>query len=176
MSRYTFDVADADSDVLERWARQIASGKIDAVEVVDYDEVLAVLSKVQPPNSTTPAGWIVAGHAYDDDTLPAPFDSVGAQSNNVGASVWIHLSSGAMVAAIPDGPWNRPNQQFKFYYAPPRAAAPIQLDGWNGAQRAWNGRESCAPDIHHKHAIEFFNSVVGGTNTTYATASGPGVQ
>lgn len=176
MSSHKLDVDDA-AESLERWARQIAARKVDVVDVVDYDEVLAVLTKVQePPEPTTPAGWIVAGHAYDDAALPAPFDAIGAESNNIGASVWVHLGSGAMIAAIPTGLWRSAHEQFKFYYAPPRAAAPIPLDGWNGAQFTWDGTDSEAPSARHRDAIKFFNSVVGGSDTTYATKSGPGAQ
>src|SRR5262245_22906407 len=108
MSRYQVDVEDADA--LEHWVRQISSGKVDAVDVLDDDEVVAVLSKPQAQDSTTPVGWIVAGHAFDDDELPAPFDSLGTNSNNVGASVWVELSSGAMIAAVPTGLWKEQAQ------------------------------------------------------------------
>lgn len=49
----------------------------------------------------TPTGWLVSSHSFDDDELPIPFDSVGTDSNDVGAAVWIHLTSRAMIAVEP---------------------------------------------------------------------------
>lgn len=174
MSEHQFDVAD--TDAFQRWVREISTDGVNAVHVVDDDEVLAVLSKPQSPASTTPAGWIVAGHVHTDDQLPAPFDSIGAQSNNLGASLWVQLTTGAMIAAIPTGTWYMTGSQYKFYYAAPNACSPVLLVGWNEAQGLWDGQDADAPHARHRQAIEYFNSVVGGTNTTYAATSGPGVQ
>lgn len=103
----------------------------------------------------TPAGWLVASHSFDDDELPIPFDSVRTDSNNVGAAVWIHLASGAMIAAIPPGPWRRPGR-FAFYYTGPLGVSVIPLKEWTDAQQRWDGTEPNTIPFREA-AIDFFN-------------------
>ncbi|GAB4950117.1 MULTISPECIES: hypothetical protein [Mycobacterium avium complex (MAC)] len=154
MRSYEVDVYDAHE--LEQWIGQLSSGRTDQVIIRDSDAVVAVLRK---PDPDTPAGWILAGHFYDDKELPPPFDSVGCDSNNVGACVWIHLISGAMVAAIPTGRWND-QAGFAFYYAGPNGTSAIPLSGWTGDQRQWDGTDPNAFDRHRDQAIAYFNSRV----------------
>lgn len=116
---------------------------------------------------TSPAEWIAAGHAHDDDQLPAPFDAVRSDSNNVGASVWIHVATGAMIAAIPTGRWKEP-AQFAFYYAAPAAQTAMPLIGWTSSQLQWDGSDPNAYTRHHDMAIAYFNSRLGGYDDSEA--------
>ncbi|SIN50904.1 Uncharacterised protein [Mycobacteroides abscessus subsp. abscessus] len=77
-------------------------------------------------NEAPPAGWAVLDHSYDDADLPAPFNTIGFDSNNIGASVWVYLPTGAMVAAIPTGLWKE-RAQFAFYYAAPNGLSVISF-------------------------------------------------
>ncbi|SKU75245.1 Uncharacterised protein [Mycobacteroides abscessus subsp. bolletii] len=110
-------------------------------------------------NRGTPAGWAVVSHSFDDDEVPEPFKSIGLQSNNIGASVWVQLSSGAMVAALPTGLWKE-RANFAFYYAAPGAKLAIPLVGWTDQQHEWDGSDPDAYNRHHDFAIEYFNASV----------------
>lgn len=158
MSRYGFDVDDAHE--LGHWVEQIASGTTNVVDIRDGEEVVAVLCKPQA-EPALPAGWVAAGHSYHDDELPAPFNAIGFKSNNIGASVWIQLTSGAMVAAMPTGLWKE-RAQFAFYFAPPNATSAILLKGWSADQEQWNGSDANDCRIRHRRAVVYFNSVIGG--------------
>lgn len=61
MRSYEVDVYDAHE--LEQWIGELSSGRTDQVIIRDSDAVVAVLRK---PDPDTPAGWILAGHFYDD--------------------------------------------------------------------------------------------------------------
>lgn len=115
---------------------------------------------------TAVASWIVAGYHYHDDELPPPFNSVETKSDNIGAIVWIHFSSGAMVAAIPTGRW-KDRALFAFYYAGPNAAIPIPLQAWTSAQTYWDGSNSGDFVAHHRAAVEYFNSAMNQTSTPH---------
>lgn len=105
-----------------------------------------------------PAGWIAAGHSFRDDELPAPFDALNFSSNNIGASVWVHIASGAMIAAVPTGRW-KDRAGFAFYYASPSGTSPISLEGWTSEQELWCGS---TPDhqAHHDRAVEYFTAMI----------------
>lgn len=154
MSSYEVDVYDAHE--LEQWIGQLSRGATDEVTIRDGDAVVAVLRK---PDLDTPAGWIVAGHVYGHKELPPPFDSIGLDSNNVGASVWIHLVSGSMIAAIPTGPWDD-QARFAFYYAGPNATSAIPLRDWTADQRQWDGTAADTCDRRRAQAIAYFNSAM----------------
>lgn len=147
-----------DSQTVGILVGRIQSGKADVVEIRHGDELVAELRKPRAVPPGPPVGWIVAGHDYGDKELPKPFDSIDFYSNNIGASVWIHVSSGAMIAAIPTGEWSVP-AQFKFYYAPPGGASAIPLEGWNADQELWT--EDCGYTTRHDEAIAYFNATVG---------------
>lgn len=157
MSGYEFDVDDAHE--LDHWVHQITSGTTESVAIRDGEEVVAVLRKPESAPEP-PADWVVAGHSFNDDELPAPFDSIGCKSNNIGASVWVHLASGAMIAAVPTGPWKE-RAQFAFYYARPNATSAIRLKGWSNGQEMWDGSDADDYRTLHKQAIAYFNSAVG---------------
>ncbi|CPS24961.1 Uncharacterised protein [Mycobacteroides abscessus subsp. abscessus] len=108
-----------------------------------------------------PAGWAVLDHSYDDADLPAPFNAIGFDSNNIGASVWVYLPTGAMVAAIPTGLWKE-RAQFAFYYAAPHAKTAVPLQEWSDAQREWDGTDPNHYDQRHDDAIAYFNAMAGG--------------
>lgn len=145
---------------LEHWVRQVYAGTTDVVAIRDADTVVA---EIRAPRTTlpTPPGWLAAGHTYNDDELPAPFDTLRFNSRNIGASVWIHLASGAKIAAVPTGPWDE-KAGFAFYYADRDAQVPLPLPGWTNAQREWDGSESQYTSCH-REAIGFFNSALSGT-------------
>ncbi len=85
--------------------------------------------------------WVLAAKAFKDDELPSPFDSVAPASNNLGVLLWVHLPSGAMIAAVPTGPWNQ-RGWFHLYYAAPRASRPLSLQLWSGDLEAqWDGTD-----------------------------------
>jgi len=118
-------------------------------------------------NEAVPAGWAVLDHSCDDRDLPAPFSALGVKSNNVGASVWVYLSTGAMVAAIPTGPWKEP-AQFDFFYSAPGAAAALRMAQWCRRQEQWDGSSITHCNRLHEAAVAYFNAAVGGkTNFTH---------
>ena len=89
-----------DAHQLPQWVDQLRSGQAESVSIVDDDVVVAVLR--QPPTEpTTPPGWIVASHAFDDSDVPPPFNLEVSKSNNVGASVWILPASCFMTCFTP---------------------------------------------------------------------------
>ena len=118
-------------------------------------------------NDPLPAGWAVLSHSYDDADLPAPFNAIGTQSNNIGASVWVYLSTGAMVAAIPTGMWKE-RAQFDFFYAAPGAKAALRMTGWSNDQRQWDGSDPNHYSERHDEAIAYFIAMVGTTDATCA--------
>lgn len=145
-----------DAHQLPQWVDQLRSGQAESVSIVDDDVVVAVLR--QPPTEpTTPPGWIVAGHSFDDKEVPPPFNLVDFDSNNIGASIWIHMSSGAMIAALPNGKWNQHGAQFRFFYAAPNATTAIPLADWSGDQEPWD-RGDRGPLFRHAQAITYFNN------------------
>lgn len=158
MSGYGFDLGDAHE--LGHWVEQIASGTVDVVGIRDGEEVVAMLCRPQS-EPKPPAGWIAAGHSYGDEELPEPFNAIGFKSNNIGASVWIELTSGAMVAALPTGVWKE-RAQFAFYFAPANATSAIWLKGWSADQESWDGSDPKDFRIRHRRAISYFNAVIGG--------------
>ncbi|ETA92395.1 hypothetical protein O982_23780 [Mycobacterium avium 10-5581] len=160
MSSCEVDVYDAHE--LDQWIGQLSSGATDEVTICDGDAAVAVLRK---PDLDTPAGWIVAGHSYGDKELPAPFDSIGWDSNNVGGSVWIHLVSGSMVAAVPTGRWDD-QARFAFYYAGPHATSAIPLSDWTADQWQWDGTDAAACDRRRAQAIAYFNLAMLRARTT----------
>lgn len=155
MSENKFDYRD--SGELEHWVRQVYSGSAPVVEIVDDDIVVA---EIRAPRTAlpTPSGWLAAGHTYNDDELPAPFNILGFNSRNIGASVWIHLASGAKIAAVPTGPWDA-RAQFSFYYADRDAQTPILLEGWTSPQQQWDGSQN-EYGARHRDAIGFFNAAL----------------
>lgn len=112
-------------------------------------------------NEAPPAGWAVLSHSYDDADLPKPFNALGFDSNNIGASVWVYLSTGAMVAAIPTGLWKE-RAQFAFYYAAPDAEVAVPLQEWSDAQHEWDGTDPNHYDHRHDAAVAYFNAMAGG--------------
>lgn len=108
-----------------------------------------------------PSGWAVVDLYFDDHELPEPFKSLGFETNNVGASVWVYLTTGAMVAAIPTGGWNK-EARFAFYYAAPNSAVALPLEQWTEAQKHWDGSDPNHFTPLHDSAIEYFNAVAGG--------------
>ncbi|WP_255802057.1 hypothetical protein [Mycobacteroides abscessus] len=113
------------------------------------------INEVAPPR-----GWAVLEHYFNDDELPEPFKSLGFDTNNVGASVWVYLTTGAMVAAIPTGGW-RQRARFAFYYAAPNSTVAFPLEQWTEAQKYWDGSDSDQYRPLHDAAIEYFNRVAG---------------
>ncbi|MBN7329473.1 Uncharacterised protein [Mycobacteroides abscessus subsp. abscessus] len=112
-------------------------------------------------NEVVPAGWAVLDHSCDDRDLPAPFSGLGLKSNNVGASVWVYLSTGAMVAAIPTGPWKE-SAQFDFFYAAPGASVALRMAQWCRRQEQWDGSSVVHCNRLHEAAVAYFNEAVGG--------------
>ncbi|WP_267326137.1 hypothetical protein [Mycolicibacterium mucogenicum] len=144
-----------DAHQLPQWVDQLRSGQTESVSIVDDDVVVAVLR--QPPTEpTTPPGWIVAGNSFDDKKVPPPFKIVGSDSNNLGAMLWIHLQSGAMIAALPSGKWNEPHAQFRFFYAASVAAVAIELIAWSANQERWG--DAGEVDARRAEAIAYFNN------------------
>lgn len=144
-----------DAHQLPEWVDQLRSGPTESVSIADGGVVVAVLR--QPPTEpTTPPGWIVASHAFDDSDVPPPFNLVVIDSNNIGTSVWIHLQSGAMIAALPTGKWDQKNAQFRFFYAAPNATTAIPLIDWSADQEPWD-TEGRGFLIRHAEAITYFN-------------------
>lgn len=145
-----------DAHQLPQWVDQLRSGQAESVSIVDDDVVVAVLR--QPPTEpTTPPGWIVASHAFDDSDVPPPFNREVSKSNNVGASVWIHVQSGAMIAALPSGTWDQTAAKFRFFYATPNASTAIPLTGWSEDQESWDN-EDRGFLFRHAQAITYFNA------------------
>lgn len=112
-------------------------------------------------NEAPPAGWAVLDHDYGDADLPEPFNSIGFHSNNIGASVWVYLSTGAMVAAVPTGLWKE-RGQFDFFYAAPGAKVALRMRDWSDEQNRWDGSDPNHYDQHHDAAIAYFNAKVRG--------------
>ncbi|MDQ1247901.1 MAG: hypothetical protein QG597_2273 [Actinomycetota bacterium] len=108
--------------------------------------------------TSTPTGWIVAGHHYDDREVPEPFRQLQPSTNNVGASMWIHLTSGARIAALPTGPWH--GGYYAFYYTAPHSDTPVLLKEWTASQRRWDGDETQYFTCFEE-ACDYFNSAVG---------------
>ncbi|SIM07008.1 Uncharacterised protein [Mycobacteroides abscessus subsp. abscessus] len=112
-------------------------------------------------NEPVPAGWAVLDHSCNDRDLPAPFDALDLKSNNVGASVWVYLSTGAMVAAIPTGPWKE-QAQFDFFYAAPGAAVALRMAEWSKRQEQWDGSSVVHCNRLHEAAVTYFNAAISG--------------
>lgn len=110
-----------------------------------------------PHVSAVPAGWVVASHDYQDSDFPAPFDQIQVNSRNLGASVWIHITSGAMIAAVPTGAWNE-HANYAFYYAAPNGTRAIALKDWTSDQPAWDASSVNVCISCHDQAKEYFNS------------------
>lgn len=110
-----------------------------------------------PRVEAVPAGWVVASHDFQDKGLPAPFDQIKVSSRNLGASVWIHIASGAMIAAVPTGPWNE-RAKYAFYYAAPSGVTAIELKGWSVDQPEWDTSSVNVCITCHDQAKEYFNS------------------
>lgn len=146
---------------LQGWLVEILSGRANIVEILDGETVVAEIHRASA-DLPTPTGWIAAGHYYDDNKLPPPFDTLRIESNNVGASVWIYGATGAMIAAVPSGPRNVA-AEYKFYYAASATAAPMLMLGWSNAQNQWNGDDSTQYVQRHREAVQFFNSALSGT-------------
>lgn len=146
---------------LQGWLVEILSGRANIVEILDGETVVAEIHRASA-DLPTPTGWIAAGHYYDDNKLPPPFDTLRIESNNVGASVWIYGATGAMIAAVPSGPRDVA-AEYKFYYAANATAAPMLMLGWSNAQSQWNGNDSTQYVQRHREAVQFFNSALSGT-------------
>lgn len=157
MSKYEIDIRDVPD--LRAWIQHINTGATDAITIVDDNKT--PLAEFRHPRSTfpTPAGWLVAGHSFNDAAIPAPFDSLAVQSNNIGASVWIHVASGAMIAAVPTATWDQPGQ-FAFYYAASTNGSPFELQAWTVEQRSWDTDSAAGYSRQHRLAIEYFNATM----------------
>lgn len=144
-------------DLIARAHYAVEHGSGDAL----HAELVAEVERLQKLGAgwDTPDGWIVAGHTYNDSELPAPFDSIGHKSSNIGASVWIHVASGAMVAALPTGRWDEP-AQFAFYFAWRNATSAFRMKGWCDDQAPWSGSHSDDYSPYHERAIAYFNSTI----------------
>lgn len=143
-----------DAHQLPEWVDQLRSGQTESVSIVDDDVVVAVLHR-PPTEPTTPEGWIVAGHNLDDEDVPPPFDHRVRPSNNIGASLWIHIASGAMIAALPSGNWSE-YARFSFFYAAPNATAAVPMTSWTKDQECWNSERPY--ELFHTAAIAYFNT------------------
>lgn len=99
-------------------------------------------------------------HFFDDADLPEPFSALGLVSNNIGASVWVYLSTGAMVAAIPTGLWKE-RAQFDFFYAAPSAKIALRMREWSDDQEQWDGSDPNHYGERHDAAIAYFNAMAG---------------
>ncbi|MEN4464437.1 hypothetical protein LT337_32360 (plasmid) [Mycolicibacterium fortuitum] len=105
-----------------------------------------------------PRGWAVLDHHYNDRDLPEPFRSLGFDSNNLGASVWLNLGTGAMVGAIPTGLWKQ-RAKYAFYHVAPNAGQAIPMPAWTYEQPQWDGSNVNECVRLHDAAIEYFNKL-----------------
>lgn len=100
--------------------------------------------------------WFEAATSVPSHELPSPLAQHAADDGGVGACLWIHATSGAMIAAIPTGRWDTPGARFAFYYSHPGLPHALHLDGWTYALSAWHNRGADGYDERRNDVLELF--------------------
>lgn len=100
----------------------------------------AILAPPRIPGDQGP--WLQAAESTPSSKLPGPFLGQIVDDGGIGACLWVHAASGAMIAAIPTGRWDEPGAHFAFYYTHPAMSESIHLDGWTYALLPWENNGS----------------------------------
>lgn len=109
--------------------------------------------------------WFQAASALPTGSLPTPFADHAADDGDIGACLWVHAASGAMIAAIPTGRWDRPGARFALYYSHPALPSAVHLDDWTRSLSPWehhdpNGYKQCRAEV-----IELLRGRISGDTT-----------
>ncbi len=107
----------------------------------------------------TTTTWTLASY-FNYDDVPHPFGAYEAPSMDSHsiplAVVWLNLSTGAMIAAIPDasGYDGGGGCQYRIHYAAPGAQRPehtIELDAWGDVK--WNPRQPITSESDYRSEV-----------------------
>ena len=108
----------------------------------------------------TSLDWALAGTGFRDKELPSPFDVLAPESNNFGAVIWVHLASGAMIAAVPTAEWKE-SGSFQFHYAAPNADKSLPMQMWCDESMFWDGSAPQHAFAAQNAVVEFMNLRLG---------------
>lgn len=123
----------------------------------------AVLSPLHEAGNGGGTGeWFQAARSLPTKSLPAPFAEYVRDDNGIGACLWIHASSGAMITAIPQGRWDTPGAMFAFYYSHPALPSAVHLDGWTYSLLSWENHSSNGYEQRRADVISLFHNRIAG--------------
>ncbi|MCX2966220.1 type II toxin-antitoxin system Phd/YefM family antitoxin [Gordonia aquimaris] len=149
----TMNISEARSALSETVRTVFERGKTLGINVNGRTQAM-----LAPPTHTNRdlGAWFEAARSVPSHQLPSPLDQHAVDDGGVGACLWIHATSGAMIAAIPTGRWDTPGAHFAFYYSHPGLPRALHLDGWTYALAAWHNRSAAGYDERRKEVLELF--------------------